>query len=295
MKKTVLWVLVACVFAAIPVIAYSTSTGTNNVVVDTSVGQITKDDLYNEMKKQYGNQVLQQMIYTKLLEKNFPVSDQEVNDEVQRLKKSYTSTDAFNQALAQNGIKDETELKQKIRENLLQLKAATKDAKVSDADVKKLYEQNKVQVRASHILVKDLKTANDIEAKLNQGQDFATLAKQYSTDTSSAANGGDLGFFGKGLMTPEFEKAAFSLPVGKISAPVKTQFGYHIIKVTQKRVLAYADMEKDLRRQLLEKQAKPVQPVLDELVKKDKVNIKDKDLANALTAQPAATMPPQQP
>jgi foldase protein PrsA len=295
LKKTVLWILAACVFAAIPVIAYSTSTSTNNVVVDTSVGQITKDDLYNEMKKQYGNQVLQQMIYTKLLEKNFPVSDQEVNDEVQRLKKSYTSTDAFNQALAQNGIKDETELKQKIRENLLQLKAATKDAKVSDADLKKLYEQNKVQVRASHILVKDLKTANDIEAKLNQGQDFATLAKQYSTDTSSAANGGDLGFFGKGLMTPEFEKTAFSLPIGKISAPVKTQFGYHIIKVTQKRVLAYADMEKDLRRQLLEKQAKPVQPVLDELAKKDKVNIKDKDLSNALTAQPAAAMPPQQP
>lgn len=95
------------------------------------------------------------------------------------------------------------------------------------------------EVRASHILInqfgsdeKNLAEANKIYRELKSGADFAKLAKEYSKDPGSAANGGDLGWFGKGRMVPEFEKACFTGRVGEIQRPVKTNYGYHIIKVT---------------------------------------------------------------
>lgn len=87
------------------------------------------------------------------------------------------------------------------------------------------------QVWARHILVEKEEEAKDIYASLKKGEDFAELAKELSKDTGSGANGGDLGWFGRGAMVPEFEKVAFSLEVGEISEPVQSQFGYHIIQV----------------------------------------------------------------
>lgn len=77
--------------------------------------------------------------------------------------------------------------------------------------------------------------ADDLYNKIKGGADFATLAKENSGDPASAANGGDLGFFGKGKMVPEFEAAAFALNVGDVSTPTRTVYGYHIIKVTEKK------------------------------------------------------------
>jgi parvulin-like peptidyl-prolyl isomerase len=89
-------------------------------------------------------------------------------------------------------------------------------------------------VKASHILVKEKAAADDIYKELRGGADFATLAKEKSQDPGSAVKGGDLGWFGKGMMVPEFEKAAFSGRIGRVQKPVKSQFGYHIILVEDK-------------------------------------------------------------
>ena len=118
----------------------------------------------------------------------------------------------------------------------------TKDVAVSDEEAKKIYDENKQSfmqpdsVTASHILVADEKSAKNAIAKLskvkkeNLKAEFNKLAKEISTDPSAKENGGDLGSFGKGMMVPEFEKAAFALKDGEMGkTPVKTQFGYHVI------------------------------------------------------------------
>ena len=85
------------------------------------------------------------------------------------------------------------------------------------------------KIHCSHILVEKLSLAQELKIKISKGESFANLAKQYSID-GSRRRGGDLGFFGRGMMVPEFEKAAFALEKGQVSDIVKTQFGYHIIK-----------------------------------------------------------------
>ena len=88
-------------------------------------------------------------------------------------------------------------------------------------------------VRASHILVDSENTAWAIKTRITEGEDFAMLAQKYSK-CPSKEKGGDLGYFNRGQMVPEFENAAFSTPVGEVSDPVKTRFGWHLIKVTRK-------------------------------------------------------------
>ncbi len=85
------------------------------------------------------------------------------------------------------------------------------------------------KIRCSHILVKNATTAQEVLDKLNKGEDFAALAAQYSID-GTKRRGGDLGFFGRGVMVKKFEEAAFNLKKGEVSLVVKTEFGYHIIK-----------------------------------------------------------------
>lgn len=87
------------------------------------------------------------------------------------------------------------------------------------------------QIRCAHILVEKESLAKEILEKIKKGDSFAKLAEQYSID-GSRRRGGDLGFFGKGMMVKEFETAAFALNKGDVSGVVRTQFGYHIIKRT---------------------------------------------------------------
>ena len=102
--------------------------------------------------------------------------------------------------------------------------------------VKKEVKMNKefTQVRASHLLVKTEEEVKKLREEILAGKEFAEVAKEVSM-CPSGAKGGDLGYFGRGQMVPEFDKAAFSLPVGEISEPIKTQFGWHLLVVTGQR------------------------------------------------------------
>jgi foldase protein PrsA len=115
--------------------------------------------------------------------------------------------------------------------------------------------QRDAEVKASHILVNTEAEAKQLKAQLAKGADFAMLAKQHSKDPGSGAKGGDLGFFGKGQMVPEFEKAAFETPVGKVTEPVKSKFGYHIIKVVDRHAAGQQPFEK-MQAEIVEKLTK---------------------------------------
>ncbi|MGQ4275372.1 peptidylprolyl isomerase [Terrihabitans sp. B22-R8] len=114
-------------------------------------------------------------------------------------------------------------------------KAVTTEAvkQIYDETVKELKPEQ--EVRASHILVETEEEAKAIEERLKKGEDFAAIAKELSKDPGSGQEGGDLGFFTQDQMVPEFAETAFKLEPGKLSAPVKSQFGWHIIKVAEKR------------------------------------------------------------
>jgi len=132
-----------------------------------------------------------------------------------------------------------------LMDNLL---AAEGKAATTDDNMKKVYEDaakqisGEQEVHARHILVETEDQAKKIEEQLKKGADFAELAKKESKDPG-ASDGGDLGFFTKDQMVPEFSTAAFALEAGKISDPVKTQFGWHIIKVEEKRTRKAPDFE----------------------------------------------------
>jgi len=130
------------------------------------------------------------------------------------------------------------------------------------------------EVRASHILVSSEAEARDVLGKVERGESFSALARKYSLDPGSKEKGGDLGFFTVGMMVPSFEKAAFSLKVGEISGPVKSQFGYHIIKVADSRLRKFPGEEKDIEKAALaDKRSKAYQSLMLDLKKNAKVEV----------------------
>ena len=141
------------------------------------------------------------------------------------------------------------------------IKTVLNSVTVSEEEVRDFFETNKnafgenESVSASHILVGDLSKAENLYEKIQNGEDFATLAKENSTCPSSA-NGGDLGYFGRGQMVKEFEDMAFSLEVGAVSKPVKTQFGYHLILLNDKKsdkAKNFEDIKDELKESLFAK------------------------------------------
>ncbi len=130
---------------------------------------------------------------------------------------------------------------------------ANENADVSAADVRAYYDENQDQFTqncVAHILVDDEATANSLRAQIEGGADFATVAQANSTDTGSAAQGGDLGCQPPGTFVPEFETAIDEAEVGVVTEPVQTQFGYHLLLVNSKGVQPFDDVKDQIRQQL---------------------------------------------
>lgn len=141
------------------------------------------------------------------------------------------------------------------------IQKSQKSVEVSEEEVKAFYEQNpqhfekSATVSAKHILVAEEETCNSILEAITKGEtEFEAAAKEFST-CPSGNNGGDLGEFGKGQMVPEFEEAAFAAEIGQVVGPVKTQFGYHLIKVEEKNeasVVPFEEAEGNIKRTLMQ-------------------------------------------
>ncbi len=247
--------------------------------------------------------VLRQLVDRTLLyqeAKKKPVDGLEakVDEELKGIKGRFPDEATYQKALAGEQLTEDS-LKDLIAQQVLVRHYVETEiqpnVKVSDDEVKKFYDDNQdkfatpEQVRASHILIRTDPSASEADRKAARekaealqkraaaGEDFATLAKENSEDPGSASNGGDLGFFTRDRMVKPFADAAFALEKGKVSDVVETRFGYHVIKVTDRKDAAEKkfDEVKDSIAQYLQARAldQAVQAKLAELRKSAKVDV----------------------
>ncbi|WP_028324310.1 peptidylprolyl isomerase [Desulfatirhabdium butyrativorans] len=222
-------------------------------------------------------------------------TDAEVDERIQQIKKNFPSDKDFDAMLQKINLTQQ-KLKENLKTDLTIRKLIDKEVgskvAVSDEEIKSYYDshpdqfKHAEQVRASHILVKvgpndtpeqkaeAHKKIEEIQKKLQGGEDFATLAKEQS-DCPSKAKGGDLGFFDKNAMVKPFSDAAFALKPGETSGIVETQFGYHIIKQTDKKpegTQTFDEVKEDIARHLKQtKMQAEVKTYIDGLKKNAKI------------------------
>jgi peptidyl-prolyl cis-trans isomerase C len=175
----------------------------------------------------------------------------------------------------------------------LSLKKEVDDkVKVDEAEVRAFFDENKekftvgTQVKASHILVRTEEEAKQAHERILKGEKFEAVAKDVSIDKGSAEKGGDLGYFGRGRMVPEFERAALSLKPGEVSPPLKTRFGYHIIKQTDIKMgdpASYEQSKEAIQRELVnQKRKKHFDELIDKLKAESQIST-NKDVLAGIT------------
>ncbi|KPK00004.1 MAG: hypothetical protein AMK71_08820 [Nitrospira bacterium SG8_35_4] len=175
----------------------------------------------------------------------------------------------------------------------LSLKKEVDDkVRVDEAEVRAFFDENKdkftvgTQVKASHILARTEEEAKQAHERILKGEKFEAVAKDVSIDKGSAEKGGDLGYFGRGRMVPEFERAALSLKPGEVSPPVKTRFGYHIIKQTDIKMgdpASYEQSREAIQRELVnQKRKKHFDELIDKLKAESQIST-NKDVLAGIT------------
>jgi foldase protein PrsA len=254
----------------------------SEIVAETTAGNITKEEFYQAMKDRFGEDVLTLLINEKVLSKKYTLSDEEIQTEFDNFKTQFP--EQFANVVEIQGA---DVVKQMIKVDLLRIKAAEAEVEMTNEDLKSYYKTLDGKVHASHILVPDETKAKEVTDKLAKGENFEGLAKEYSTDPSVAQNSGDLGWFGKGEMVPEFDKVVFTLKEGEVSEPVKTNFGYHIIKVTE-TVKPFDEMKESLNETVRKQKVQQpdiIQTAVDKALKDANVDVKDKELKDLFKPQ----------
>ena len=170
---------------------------------------------------------------------------------------------------------------------------------ISDAEARKFYEnqvgaqKSDQEVRARHILVESKDKAREVYEKLAHGSDFARLAKEYSKDPGSKDQGGDLGFFGRGQMVPQFEEAVFRLKKGEVSEPFESQFGWHIVRLDDRRQRSAPTFEAVKGQVVASMIHKRAQQVAADLRGKAQIEYIDPELKRALESARTGARPKQ--
>ena len=253
-------------------------------------------------------QILQSLVQRTELQQRAPkldvsVSDKKLDDQLAQIKKKYFggSEKKYQAELKRQCVSDE-QVRGDIRANLLSdaiFSKVTGSAKVTDGEAESyyfahplVYTQPQTRV-VRHILVKDKKTADRLYAELKAGGDFAALAKKFSQDPGSKAQGGRL-TISRGQTVPEFDQVAFALKTGELSKPVRTQFGWHIIEAikpaTPKKATPFAQVKGAIRQQLLQQKRQEALQVWLNGVKKEYAS--KVSYAAGLAPQTASTTAP---
>ena len=237
-------------------------------------GTAVRPDMVPGVRAQIINDLIdKELLYQEAQKQKIVVDDKEVSEKMDALKNSFPSEKVFQDEMGRMNFTEET-LRTQIKKDLAIQQLVEKDilvhVKVSDEDAKSFYDSHPdlfkepEKVRASHILIKAeadtdpvikeerKKKLEAVKKRLDQGEDFAALAKEFS-ECPSAEKGGDLGYFERGKMVKPFEDAAFSMNPGDVSDIVVTSFGFHLIKVTDKkpgRTISYDESKERIKQYL---------------------------------------------
>lgn len=281
------------------------------VLVSIKKSKISVDKYYEEIKKDNISKLVE-MIDHKILDKKYKTDDKEkesIEKQINQIKNYYQTDETFTNAIKQYfGVNTEDELKEKLSleyKRNLAVEDYIKET-LTEKEIKEYYDNNITgDIKASHILIKPnvkddasdeekekaekkaLKKAKKIITKLDNGEKFEDLAKEYSDDSGSASNGGDLGYFESDEMDEDFIKAVNELKNNEYTKePVKTQFGYHIIlKVDQKEKKSLKKIKKDIKEKLKDKKLSEDKTLyyksLINIRKKYNIKFNDKEIKKA--------------
>ncbi len=239
----VLVIIIVLLLIGGTVVLLNSSSQAGEAVATVNGEEITRDALYEAMLTTSGKDVLDRLIMNQLVtqeakKQGIVVSETEVMEEIQRVidESFHGIEEYFHQALSEYGVTVET-VKEELKTELFLRKIAESQLDITEEDEREFFAANQAafnireEVEARHILLDSMEEAEKITQMLAEGKDFGELAAEYSIDQASAVQGGNLGFFERGKMVPEFEEVAFALEKGQLSNVVESQFGYHIIEV----------------------------------------------------------------
>lgn len=270
--------------------------GSNSTVASYKGGKITQQQYYDEMKKsQAGKSTLANMIINRALEQQYGkyVSSKKVDKQYNNYKKQYGSQ--FSAVLQQNGM-TASSFKENLKTNLLSEQALKHIKKISKKQEQQAWKSYQPKVTVQHILVAKKSTAQTIIKQLKDGKSFASLAKKYSLDTATKNKAGKLPAFDStdNTLDSSFKTAAFKLKTGEVtSTPVKSQSGYHVIKMISHPAKGkFADHKKTIDDEIYASMAQDqatMKDVISTVLKRADVSIKDSDLKDVLASYVSTT------
>jgi foldase protein PrsA len=229
---------------------------------ETLTAEQGADKVRRQFEQGYLSQIVRRRIMRPLAEeRGLEVSESEVDDALEAIKADFPSNKEFEDALDQQGVSSD-QLPELVRDQLTE-EALRGDVAAglepSDDDLQSYYDENidrYRQTEASHILLKERGQADKVASQLQGAKAneldklFADQAKKLSEDPGSGEKGGDLGYFASGELVPEFEEAAGQLDLGEVSDPVRSEFGFHIIRVTDRRLQPFEDVREQIAQEL---------------------------------------------
>lgn len=280
-NKKLLWTVVGCFVLLVAVFSWKlVEAGRNSVVAVVGGQSISTEDWEQQLKKEYGESVLHKMIdrilvYREAERLGITVSDEEIKYEMANIKESYGSEMEGGFTEENMGLTPE-QLREELRYSLLLEELAMKDVYITDAEIKDYYEKNLDQfvepasAYLFQIVVETEAEARQVIQELNDGSNFSTLAMERSIDILNTGNGGEIGWvtIDHPYADPSVLQVALEIPIKQISKPIKTENGYAVIKVTERKAERQKPLEqvkREIRRQLAFNEAEPLPQLLQRL------------------------------
>ncbi|WP_444685062.1 peptidylprolyl isomerase [Alkalicoccus luteus] len=256
-------------------------------------GELIDEQTFHEaLREQYGENVLQVLIQEKVFEKEaeeLGITEEEVQAEISYLMDTMgiEEEEEFYTMMEMQGVQSESELRKRVLQHLVMQEMTGHDGEFSEEDLREEYDRG-AELTARHILTGDRETAEEVLDQLEEGESFADLAESYSQDPGSSSEGGELGTFGRGTMTPPFEAAAFLLEDGEYSEPVQSQFGYHVIEVTDRTPFdePFEEVQDQLQQSLSDRYQYQVNRIQESMMDEADVTILDEDFQSISDDQP---------